>query len=215
MRMKKIAMLGLALVLCLAVTGAGFAHWTDEVTIAGTVTTGNVDLDIVKVSGTWVYKIVDTGQIIVHHGDEPAPPAGAHILVASTTATYTETPTNVVTINGTNLFPCPWFYIDILLHYDGTIPAHLSITDVVFTDGGAWMQELIDSDQAYAKAYESDVNGTKGDEINLVNLQVHQCKYILIELYLHIPQTLADGTTTQNLTATGSCTITATQIEAP
>ena len=42
MRMKKIGLLGLALVLALALTGAAFAHWSDYVQIDGTVEMGEV-----------------------------------------------------------------------------------------------------------------------------------------------------------------------------
>lgn len=46
MRMKKVGLLGLALVLALAITGAGFAKWNQTLRIDGTVTTGDLCVGI-------------------------------------------------------------------------------------------------------------------------------------------------------------------------
>jgi hypothetical protein len=62
--MKKIGLLILALVLALGTVGVGYAMWSDTVYIDGTVSTGCVDIEITSVSGTWVYKNIDTGAIV-------------------------------------------------------------------------------------------------------------------------------------------------------
>lgn len=46
MKMKKIGILALSLVLCLAITGAGFAKWSQSLYIDGTVNTGTVEVGI-------------------------------------------------------------------------------------------------------------------------------------------------------------------------
>ena len=44
--MKKVGLLGLVLVLCLAVVGVGYAHWTKNLHIDGTVHTGTFDAEL-------------------------------------------------------------------------------------------------------------------------------------------------------------------------
>jgi len=44
--MKKVGLLGLVLVLCLAVVGVGYAHWTKDLSIDGTVVTGTFDAEM-------------------------------------------------------------------------------------------------------------------------------------------------------------------------
>jgi len=47
--MKKLGMISMVLVLCLAVIGAGYAKWTSSVHIDGIVETGNVEIGIVDI----------------------------------------------------------------------------------------------------------------------------------------------------------------------
>lgn len=44
--MKKIGLLGMVLVLCLAAVGIGYAHWTKDLYVDGTVTTGTFDAEL-------------------------------------------------------------------------------------------------------------------------------------------------------------------------
>jgi hypothetical protein len=55
--MKKIGFLVMALVLMLGGLGVGYAAWTDEIIIDGTVNTGSVELTIVEYSGMWFWKV--------------------------------------------------------------------------------------------------------------------------------------------------------------
>ena len=78
--MKKIGLLCLALVLALGTLGVGYAMWSDTITITGTVNTGSVDLDIMKCSNTWVWKLIpvepgDPDIAIVHDWDSTYPGA--------------------------------------------------------------------------------------------------------------------------------------------
>jgi predicted ribosomally synthesized peptide with SipW-like signal peptide len=50
--MKKIAILALSLVIALGVLGIGYAKWSDNVTINGTVNTGTIDLAIADIGVT-------------------------------------------------------------------------------------------------------------------------------------------------------------------
>ena len=44
--MKKVGLLGLVLVLCLAVVGVGYAHWSKDLHVDGTVETGTFDAEM-------------------------------------------------------------------------------------------------------------------------------------------------------------------------
>lgn len=58
MKVNKMGIIFVVAVLGLAGIGASYAGFTDTITITGTVNTGTVDLQVVKFSGTWVYKEV-------------------------------------------------------------------------------------------------------------------------------------------------------------
>jgi len=78
MKANKIGILFVVAVLGLAGIGASYAGFTDTITITGTATTGTVDMEVVAISGTWVWKDVVTHEKIVHHdwananGNDPA-----------------------------------------------------------------------------------------------------------------------------------------------
>jgi len=157
--MKKFGLICLALVLALGALGIGYAAWTDTVTIDGSVATGDVDVNVVEVSSTFVYKILTAtggtpGEMVVHHvwgSTDPSPPEGTvdvdYILVASAVAVITAE--DEVDVTMTNLFPSADFKVDFLLHYDGSIPARIKMgspgseDDIVFTGtDAAWFNAL-------------------------------------------------------------------------
>ena len=207
--MKKIGLLCLALVLALGALGVGYAMWQDTVTIEGTVNTGSVDLDIVELSSTWVYKVPgEDPEIVVNHARIPGihatadPNAPANgILVASATAdivSLTDYADNIVTVTCTNLFPCVDFKVDFLIHYDGSVPAKLNITDPLFTGTDAdFFNELVwslptgdpEDSYCYGEMWKSDAAGVIGENIpDLEGYQLHKCDYILIVITLHLGQ---------------------------
>jgi len=147
---KKIGLISLALVLAVGGLGIGYAAWTDTITIEGEVNTGDVNLDIVGLSSTWVYKVPGAEpEIVVNHAlipgihatTDPNPPANG-ILVASATAdivSLTNYADNIVTVTLDNLFPSADFKVDFLIHYAGSIPARIKMgtpgseDDITFT----------------------------------------------------------------------------------
>lgn len=59
--MKKIGLLGLVLVLCLAVVGVGYAHWSKTLVINGTVETGTFNLEMSQYDSVDNEDIKDVG----------------------------------------------------------------------------------------------------------------------------------------------------------
>jgi len=125
MRMKKIGLLGLALVLALALTGAAFAHWSDTVKIEGTVQMGdflvgweeiiacsdNEDMNLpIKDVGNVTCELSDP-EDSVHH---PTPVTVYHTL----------------SVNVTNAYPQYNATCEVNIKNAGTIPAHIVSVNV-------------------------------------------------------------------------------------
>ncbi len=198
--MKKIGLLCLALVLALGTLGVGYAAWTDSIAIDGTVNTGDVDINVERVSSTWVYKNLDTHEVVVLHGwtdDQPAPPANSE-LIASSVAVITGD--DSVTVTYEDMFPCVDFKVNFLLHYDGSIPAKIQDGDLPPTFIGAdeaffnalcWSLPVADPEASYCygEMWVSDEFGNKGDNIPALDgYQLHNCDYILVVITLHLGQ---------------------------
>jgi hypothetical protein len=194
----------MALVLAMGTLGIGYAAWTDTITIDGTVNTGSVDIVIKEVSSTFVYKVeneqpAEPGDpvdemVIVHQRKNmrggggltwsvvnvPAIPADG-ILIASAVATSPGDDEITITID--NAFPLPdgELRADFLLHYDGTIPVKVQVSDLGFTDTDGDANDL--AEDVVIKYYEWDeATQTQGAEIPLwaAGEQLHQCRYILV-----------------------------------
>lgn len=142
--MKKIGLICLAVVLAMGALGIGYAVWTDEVTVSGDITTGEVCIDILC-------------PITIEDGDTKPPPyegIGASELDWNATTNGTlfyqnpvQTTKNVgwttaacignppyksATINFNNVYPCYWNHLSLGIHNCGTIPVKLD--RVVFKD---------------------------------------------------------------------------------
>ena len=194
--MKKIGRIALAVVLAVGCLGIGYAAWTDTITISGTVNTGEVDLKIVKLSSTYVYKDLDTDGIVVVYEitEETGPvintfgtvPANG-LLVASAVAT--KTGDDAVTFTYNNLFPCVEFVCDVMLHYQG-IPA--KVNDITWTISdqvpAGWIDTLVaDYDLVgYARIWDPETH----QETDVVEegYQLHECDYVWIYAVIHLPQ---------------------------
>jgi hypothetical protein len=161
MRNNKMGVMFLVTILALAGIGISYAGWTDIITVEGTVTTGDVDWDLIWVSGTWVYKVPDAqGEIVVQRqcglapGVRPQPPAGfismekpsgeAEDCVAYAEAYKFDAATETLYVEWYNLFPCVYFCIDFLWHYVGSIPAKVNdISATVGADSDMLIADLI------------------------------------------------------------------------
>jgi hypothetical protein len=169
---QKIGLLALAMVLVLGAMGVGFAKWSETIVISGTVTTGDVDVELVKVSGTWLLKLDDHGSEVVHM-DGMTGPGGNVISYAKVTETLDEG----LTVRGEfdNLCPIPNedYVIDLLYHYTGSIPVRIDEIKAQFTPDAV-------ANCARVEVYLSDPDGSMEKLIDAEGYQLHECMYILI-----------------------------------
>jgi hypothetical protein len=202
--MKRIGLLTMALVLALGSLGVAYAAWTDDIAIEGSVNTGDVNLNVVDYSGTWVYKCLDDDSIVNLHGWMTASPptcpdcANAELVAwagAGPLLQNTGLVDDGVRVWFENIFPCQDFMVDILLHYDGSVPAKL-FADVIEVGGSpalianldvdfmAWQLPGFDPDTDMADIHDWLIPANMID----VGHQVHFCDYILVAMNVHLPQ---------------------------
>ncbi len=229
--MKKIGLICLALVLALGGLGIGYASWVDTIYINGTVNTGTVDIEITELSGTWVWKIVDTHQTIYNHGwgvrsdsypygDPNAPAEAGSMLVASATAEFdpTDNTNDTIIVEFDNLFPSTTFWVDFLVHYNGTIPVMID-AEIVADAGSEWLEALWNNGHAGVTAYYYDPLNPHdtSNPIAAGDIQLHQSDVIKLILWIHLPQITGrpdsqfDQSYLSDLTGGFTATITATQ----
>jgi predicted ribosomally synthesized peptide with SipW-like signal peptide len=192
--MRRIGLLTLALVLALGSLGVAYAAWTDTITIEGSINTGNVDLNVVDYSGTWIYKNLTTDELVNIHGwmdDMPAEDPNMLLVASATSAAGPEDDSVVIAFN--NVFPCQWLTADFLLRYDGSIPVKLWAEIVEGSVIGD--QALIDSLDVEFIAYKLPKEFVLGDnphEYDLVpvdiGVQMHDGDFLLVAMRIHLPQ---------------------------
>jgi len=197
--MKKIGLLALALVLALGTLGVGYAAWTDTIVIDGSVNTGDVDIVIDSVSSTYVFTILSTGGIAFQ--SYPMTVSNDYQRIASAVTTYSG---QTVTMTFTNLFPTITEEIkaDVVLHYVGSIPANVVLTNVVYAStGGEDLAEYLC--QEWSVSYDGGANYTVVDP---GTVQLHDCDYVKLWLWFDLPQNntlmLASGTLSADIVAT-------------
>jgi hypothetical protein len=207
--MKKLGFLVLAVVMAIGTLGVGYAAWTDQITINGTVNTGDVDINAVYFSGTDVYKDLACDCMITHFWVKDA--AGAlmwenysphtpsnPLLIASAVAEPTAATDDSVDITFTGAFPTSELVADVIIHCDGSIP--VIVTADIDTEEPI-LQWLWDNGFVTVHAAWVDV-GEPGNwyfqycgEIT-GPIQMHYCDYVKIWLGLDLPQAddpLLDG----------------------
>ena len=192
--MKKIGLICLALVLTLGALGVGYAAWTAEVAINGTVQTGSLDLVVIRTNGDDVYKDLARGELVYCHWIQDVggakqystqPPANG-LLVAWTPSELTSD--DHVTISYNNLFPFdggPWggFVTSALIHARGSVPMHLKVTPTVVGIPESWV--------SYTWfVYNSDgtLFGTGHLLEELDGIQLHYCMTVSIGIIVTVPQ---------------------------
>ncbi len=208
-RLGKIGILFLATVLVLSGIAGAFAAWTDTISITGTVTTGNVDIEIKKVSGTDVYKDLDTDELVVVtwlkdadtgdliHQYGEVPDNALHVAWAETKKTGDKE----LEIEFKNLFPIDEvaFVADAMFHYTGTVPAKIESIEVTLLDDP---DGLLDDLVIQPFAYRWDpVTHEVGERVDICT-QLHNCNWVWAGIQAYVPQE-----TGMSLTATFSVTI--------
>lgn len=207
MKSAKLGAMFLISILALAGIGMGYAAWTDTITIDGTVNTGSVDLLVVGYSGTWVWKIWETGytdEIYVTNDPDwvpmdfdgdgideflPDPVASAWAEQATDASGPID---DAVKVTFDSLFPCITFEADILFHYVGSIPVKISATTIDFHEDTSdpELTALWYSGAAGIDWYWSNADGDKLELIPgyPIGIQLHNCDYIMAVGYIHLPQ---------------------------
>jgi len=231
--MRKIGLIAMALVLALGTLGVGYAMWTDTVTINGSVTTGNVDLDIDSVSCTYVYKVVDDivdDDVTIHEKgdlirstsctpmdleqDDPADAVNDLELIASAVTTaMAGDDSDYAWMTFTNIFPTTLpIEADIVLHYDGTIPAH-----IVYTEDDSELGAL-SAVQMEAWYYKKNIGtpenpdyGAWVEQQSIDGLQLHQSDLLKYVKYFDLPESDEGGDVYQGLSGNFLITIEAQQ----
>ena len=113
--MKKVTILGMVLVLCLAVVGIGYAHWTKDLFIQGTVETGTLD-------AVW-------GEI----GGFDTEPAEKDVSRIECTAND-----DTLLVQVFNAYPCITYTNEAYIQNTGSIPLHIDI--VTLTNDYPWLE---------------------------------------------------------------------------
>jgi hypothetical protein len=228
--MKKIGLIMLALVIALGTLGVGYAMWQDIIWIDGTVNTGELEIDVEYVSGCDVYKLEESGGIwfyywvrdavtgqLVHEVNPLSnvpetetlyPPAGTPLSYA-----YAEVPTgytvddDYIKMTWVNAFPTKYqggargLYADIIAHYTGTIPGHITwgwyygmdakadwLYDNGFIDVYAFKTEVT-KDCADSPVVGGICYTVPGGTIPPYDtIQMHDCEYIKVNVYVDLPQ---------------------------
>jgi hypothetical protein len=181
--MKKIGLLCLALVLALGTLGVGYAMWSDEVIIEGTVDTATLRLGIIKAEAD-LYQDKDVATVELSFEGAIAPwecevPPGAEDFA------YEKL---VVTLN--NTFPCLTVDIAFYVGSAGSIPIH--ITGFTMTDPTG---ELTVVWTGLHTGYFYRTGGDPVEDrvitftiINLICSQLHECQPDKADLILHVEQ---------------------------
>jgi hypothetical protein len=187
--MRKIGILCLILVIALGSLGVAYARWSDTVLISGTVNTGNVDINVIDYSGTWVYKVPGgpDNETWIYNGPVTVPfqpPAGSFEVAHAVALPAGE---DEVFMEFVNLFPCIDFEADILMSYDGSIPVKVSVADLAVditkADG---TKAVLGQDVDVSIVFETD-----GEPVPAC-YQLHEGDELYAAVIIHVLQTDAD-----------------------
>ena len=206
MRRTKIGIMFLVFVLALAGIGITYAGFTDTIYVYGTVDTGTVEFEIVKYSGTDVWKvwgpdIPTDDEIYIYRGFEDNRPTANDVLAMYPAGTQVLLVASSWAQDGTahkgkdydvdmvwdNIFPCIDFTADVLIHYIGSVPAKVDFPIIEWHQGRSLFYDYV-TIKAFSYIKETDGTYTKDFEITTWPYQVHECYNIGFEVTIHIPQ---------------------------
>jgi hypothetical protein len=192
--MKKIGLLLMAIVLSIGALGVGYAAWTDQIFINGTVNTGEVNIDAEYFSGSEIYKDVDNETAYVRywvknaagqlHYESAPVPTGNFVLVASASA-MPGSGDDEVDIVFDGAFPSNSLVADVAIHNSGTVPV---IVDADIQTDDCLLAWLWDNGYAYVTAAWVEMDDPHAfPEIN-GPVQMEPCDYVKIWVFLDLPQ---------------------------
>lgn len=187
--MKKIGLICLALVLALGTLGVGYALWSDEVVIEGTVDTGTVRLGIIKAMLEELDQDKPVATVNFSFEGEIAPWECDLPLRAEDYA-YEKL---VIALN--NTFPCLAVDIAFYVGTVSTIPVHITGINITDTSGElTWVWEVEPpSTPCYGYFYHTgDPDKERVIEVSIgggvVCNQLEECEYVKGDLTIHVEQ---------------------------
>jgi predicted ribosomally synthesized peptide with SipW-like signal peptide len=199
----KIGAVFLVLAICLAGTGAAYAHWSQTLVIDGTVETGSVCVGFTEL--TCVEKHVDPATGLKVDGEWGGKDVGQ---VECSLEGLKGTPPNVgyerIVCTITNSYPSHQVHIIFAIKNLGTIPVHF--TEMVISDPtGELIWEPVPQPAPIDGFLWKDFNGNGtyevGEEVinvdikNLISLQLHPGEDTKAEVDVHLKQAAEQGHT--------------------
>ncbi|ERI92102.1 hypothetical protein HMPREF1982_02642 [Clostridiales bacterium oral taxon 876 str. F0540] len=123
--MRKFKYVAGVLVLSTVLMGAGYAAWTDKITLSSSVTTGNLNVEFVKQDFSFnplqpEFPTIVSGNI-------------NYLGKCYATATINQDNSKLTTVQISNLYPGATAWTDFKVKNTGTIPAKIKDIDVKFT----------------------------------------------------------------------------------
>jgi len=192
--MKKFGLLCLALVLALGTLGVGYAMWTDEVTIRGTVTTNTVTLGFTEFDCTEKYEELPWGSGVFHNGEYEGKDVATVTCDYDASSYVKDQATGlegyrVGTVTIENGYPCHWTFITFVVKNLGTTPVIIQEWQPVDPTGTLkWNAGLMSLCKYNPKTSEYDIPILKFKTVNLVGSQLHQGDEDKAEIDVHIEQ---------------------------
>jgi hypothetical protein len=193
--MKKMGLIGLALVLALGALGVGYALWSQQLTITGSTTTGSLSAGFGEIQYNDMYEDPPGSGFFV-----PGEVEGKDVASISHTVSewFTDPITNKsaptrLSIAITDAYPCYWAAITFRVKNLGTVP--IMIYQIIISDPTG---ELVWDD--ILKALVNPVSGEEIINFQFVNMygeQIDPCDPLgeKAELDLHVKQPAIQGHT--------------------
>jgi len=185
--MKKIGLLCLALVLALGTLGVGYAMWSDEVIIEGTVDTGTLRLGIFH---AYVERLEQDKDVATVDLSFAGPILEKEFAGFGTKMAYEKL---VVALN--NTFPCLTVDIAFYLACVGSIPVHIAGINITDPSGElTWMWE---KEPTFSPCYGYFYHTGDPDKEPVITVtlgglkicdQYHWCDWDKADLIIHVEQ---------------------------
>lgn len=202
--MKKVVFVCMALLMALVGTGVAYAMWSDNIQIAGTVDTGSVDFEVEALSGTEVYKDLDTDEMVYSHWAinfpdpekyywddgicDPPPTNGLLVASVETSQDLVADPSgDTIVFAFKNIFPLEdriqplgWgnWISDCRIHYVGSVPVHVKVTPTVVGIPEDWVVITFLDMATYQKYTPEEFDG----------IQLHYCDKFEVWIQVFVPQ---------------------------